>query len=219
MKPSYTEDDIQRALADVGNGRSVRKACLDWGVPRGTIQDRIKGSVSRKEASEPFQRLSPVQEQRLTDWVLVQEALGRSPTHAQIRALAGRILAARKDAIPLGKRWMAGFIRRNPILKTKRHLRIDSVRVNGATSEIIKPQFQKLEVPSVKAIKPENRWNMDEAGIMEGQGENGLVVGSVDRQKIQKKQPGSKTWTSFIKCISAAGKALRPLLMFKGKGV
>ena len=59
---------------------------------------------------------------------------------------------------------------------------------------------------------------MDEAGIMEGQGES-LVVGSVDRQKIQKKQPGSKTWTSFIECISAAGKALRPLLMFKGKGV
>ena len=110
MKPSYTEDDIQRALADVGNGRSVRKACLDWGVPRGTIQDRIKGSVSRKEASEPFQRLSPVQEQRLTDWVLVQEALGRSPTHTQIRALAGRILVTRKDTILLGKRWMAGFI-------------------------------------------------------------------------------------------------------------
>ena len=54
MKPSYIEDDIQRALVDVGNGRSVRKACLDWGVPRDTIQDRIKGSVSRKEASEPF---------------------------------------------------------------------------------------------------------------------------------------------------------------------
>jgi hypothetical protein len=51
-------------------------------------------------------------------------------------------------------------------------------------SEIIKPWFQKLEVPLVKAIKPENRWNIDKAGIIEGQGENSLVVGSVDRQKI-----------------------------------
>jgi len=114
---------------------------------------------------------------------------------------------------------MAGFLRRNPILKTKKQLRIDSVRVNGARSEIIRPWFQKLEIPAVKAIKPENRWNMDEASIMEGQGENGLVVGSVDRRQIQKKQPGSKTWTSFIKCVSAAGRALRPLLMFKGKAV
>ena len=71
MKPSYTEDDIQRALAAVANGRSVRKACLDWGVPRSTLQNRINGHVSLKEAHEPFQRLSPVQEQRLTDWVLI----------------------------------------------------------------------------------------------------------------------------------------------------
>ena len=76
---------------------------------------------------------------------------------------------------------MTGFIRRNPILKTKRHLRIDSVRVNGTMSEIIKPWFQKLEVPSVKAIKPENRWNMDKAGIIEDQGENSLVIRSIDR--------------------------------------
>ena len=51
---------------------------------------------------------------------------------------------------------MAGFIRQNPILRTKKQLRIDSVRVNGATSDIIKPWFQKLEIPAVKAIKPEN---------------------------------------------------------------
>jgi len=60
MKPSYTEDDVQRALAEVAKGRSVRKACLDWGVLRGTLQDRINGRVSLKEAHEPFQRLSPV---------------------------------------------------------------------------------------------------------------------------------------------------------------
>ena len=60
---------------------------------------------------------------------------------------------------------------------------------------------------------------MDEAGIMEGQGENGLVVGSVDRRFIQKKQPGSKAWTSFIECISATGIRLHPLVMFKGKSV
>jgi hypothetical protein len=219
MKPSYTEDDVQRALKEVAEGKSVRKAHLDWGVPRSTLQDRIYGRVPQKEAQEPYQRLSPVQEQRLANWVLIQEALGQGPTHAQIRAFAGRILAAKRDATPLGKRWMAGFIRRNPILKTKKQFQIDSARVNGATSDILKAWFQKLEVPIIKAIKAENRWNMDEAGIMEGQGENGLVVGSIHKRFIQKKQPGSKAWTSFIECISATGVALHPLVMFKGKSV
>jgi hypothetical protein len=58
---------------------------------------------------------------------------------------------------------------------------------------------------------------MDEARIIEGQGENRLVVGSVQKRVIQKKQPSSKAWTSFIKYISSTGVALHPLVMFKGK--
>ena len=69
----------------------MRKASLDWGPPRGTLEGRIKGHVSRSEGAAPLQRLSPIQEQRLTDWVLVQESLGLSPTHMQTRVFAGRI--------------------------------------------------------------------------------------------------------------------------------
>jgi 4-hydroxybenzoate polyprenyltransferase len=114
---------------------------------------------------------------------------------------------------------MTGFLRRNPVLKTKKQFRIDSACVNGATSDILKAWFQKLEILAIKAIKPENRWNMDEAGIMEGQGLNGLVVGSAQKRFIQKKQPGSRAWTSFIECISATGRALLLLVIFKGKSV
>jgi hypothetical protein len=60
---------------------------------------------------------------------------------------------------------------------------------------------------------------MNEAGIMEGMGDNGLVVGSVHKRFIQKKTPGSRAWTSFIECISAVGKSTKPLLIYKGKSV
>jgi 4-hydroxybenzoate polyprenyltransferase len=61
---------------------------------------------------------------------------------------------------------------------------------------------------------------MDEAGIMEGFGENGLVVRSLERRSIKKKkEPGSRAWTSFVECISATGHALEPLIIFKGKSV
>jgi hypothetical protein len=83
-------------------------------------------------------------------------------------------------------------LKRYPILRTKKQLQIDSIRVNGAITEIIKKWFQYLKLPRIKTIKPENRWNMDKAGIMEGMGDNGLVVGSIYRRFIQKKIPGSK---------------------------
>ena len=82
----------------------MRKASLEWGPPRSTLMDRINGRLSYSEAKAPFQRLLPVQEQCLTDWVLVQESLGLSLTHAQIRAFAGRILVTRHDRLLLGKR-------------------------------------------------------------------------------------------------------------------
>jgi 4-hydroxybenzoate polyprenyltransferase len=102
---------------------------------------------------------------------------------------------------------------------TKRARNIDSVRVNGATTSVIKDWFPRLAIPTISSIKPENRWNMDESGIIEGFGANGLVVGSSKRRSIQKKQPSTRAWTSFIKCISATRKALSPLVIFKGKSV
>jgi hypothetical protein len=52
---------------------------------------------------------------------------------------------------------MASFLRRNPILKTKKQFKIDFACVNSATSDILKDWFQKLEVPAIKAIKAKNR--------------------------------------------------------------
>lgn len=49
-----------------------------------------------------------------------------------------------------------------------------------------------MALPRIKAVKPENRWNMDEAGIMEGMRDNNLVVRSAQKRFIQKKHPGSK---------------------------
>ena len=60
---------------------------------------------------------------------------------------------------------------------------------------------------------------MDEAGLLEGAGSNGLVLGGSEKRSVRKKQPGSRAWTSFIECISAQGHALPPLVIFKGKTV
>ena len=78
---------------------------------------------------------------------------------------------------------MEGFLRRNPILRPKRARNIDSRRVNGTTTSVIKSWFQLL---FISTINPENRRNMDESGIKEGFGANGLVVGSSERRSIQK---------------------------------
>src|SRR5208337_4543828 len=103
----------------------------------------------------------------------------------QLRIFAERILAIRGDLKPLGKRWVQAFLKRNPGIKVQRKHTIDSRRVNGASTEIIRNWWVRLLIPEILAIKPENRWNADEAGIMEGQGDNGLVLGYEGRRSLQ----------------------------------
>jgi hypothetical protein len=219
IMPRYAKSDLLAALHDIQNGKSLRLASREWGIPLTTLYNRNHSSSSHTFAAEIQQRLSKLQEEHLTAWVLAQEALGMPLTYGQIRDFAKRVLDIKGDYEQLGKRWIVGFLRRNPILRTKRARTIDSVRVNGATTAIIKGWFPRLSIPAILAIKPENRWNMDESSIMEGLGVNGLVVRSTQKRSIQKKQPGSRAWTSFVECISATSNALPPLVIFKGKTV
>ena len=54
---------------------------------------------------------------------------------------------------------------------------------------------------------------------MEGYSLNGLVVGHAEKRKVQGKQPGSRTWTTIIECISATGASTLPTVIYKGKDV
>jgi Tc5 transposase DNA-binding domain len=157
------------------------------GSPFSTLRDRLKDTENHSLAAESQQKLSKAQEDHLANWVLTQEALRVPLTHAQIKEFAQRLLVLKGDDKMLGKRWIQAFLRRNPILKTKRFRNIDSQRVNGATTPIIKSWFQLLLLPQIQAIKPEHRYNIDESGIIEGFGANGLVVGSSGKRTIQKK--------------------------------
>lgn len=100
----YTQDDVNSALEAIARGRSLRKASLEWGIPRATLQYRVTGTQPRSTAYSHLQRLSKVQEDHLTQWILTQAALGLPPTHEQVRSFVSRILATKGDLSPLGKR-------------------------------------------------------------------------------------------------------------------
>ena len=136
--PTYSQQQLRQALLHVQNGRSVASVSKQWSIPRSTLRGRIEGHQPRTEAYEIHQKLSKAQEDRLAEWVLTQEALGTAPTHSQIKELAQRILQARGDLPTIGKRWITRFIKRYPVLGTKRARVIDHTRVNGATTEVIR---------------------------------------------------------------------------------
>lgn len=130
---SNTEKHIIRALEDIQNGLSQRKASERWGIPRSTLRGRLNGSQNVNDANEWRKRLSNEQETHLVGWIFIQEAIGFPVTHQQVREFAERVLKASGNTQPLGKGWIEGFLYRNPKVRTKRGKTIDSKRANGAT--------------------------------------------------------------------------------------
>ncbi|KAH0491906.1 hypothetical protein TgHK011_003308 [Trichoderma gracile] len=126
------EDAISSALTDVKNGTSQRKAAKRWGVSRTTLQKRLKGSQPRCDAYENLQTLSKEQESLLVQWVQAQDKLGLPPTNDQIKDFASRVVRAGGDSQPLGKRWVDGFLRRNPGARIAKGKTIDSRHLNGS---------------------------------------------------------------------------------------
>ena len=61
----YTEEDVDSALRAVENGQSIRKAALEWGVPRSTLRNRNTGTQPWNQGFTGLQKLSPAQEDHL----------------------------------------------------------------------------------------------------------------------------------------------------------
>ncbi|KAL8323782.1 hypothetical protein RB597_008897 [Gaeumannomyces tritici] len=223
----YTEKEIEQAVAAVQDEVPIAYAARHFGIPRSTLRHRLAGRLPIRQAQELYQRVAPEQEKRLANWILLQASLGLPPTHAEVRFFAQEILRHRGDSRPLGKHWIRGFLNRYPEIRSGRGRRIESARVKGATTATIRQWWERLQIPEVAGIKPENTYNADEGGLQEGKTGNGLVLGLAEARLLQRKEPGTRTWTSFIECISATGvflPATRPdppqprLLILDGHG-
>ncbi len=135
--PSYTENALAAAINAVNIGTPFRRAAYDYGIPEATLRHRRTGRQSKIDIYTSEQKLSPIQENRLAEWIRIQDALGLGPTYAQIHIFVSRILLAGGSTAGIGKHWLKRFLQYNPSVKTLQTRRIDIAHINRATTEVI----------------------------------------------------------------------------------
>lgn len=124
----YPENNLQSAIRDVEAGVSQRKAAERWGIPRTTLRDRLSGAKTRAMEAETRQRLSRVQEARLTKWILIQDSIGFPPSHTRVKEIVQFLLCEEGDLDPVGRHWIEGFLCCNPEVRTLRGVFYASAR-------------------------------------------------------------------------------------------
>jgi Tc5 transposase DNA-binding domain len=108
-----------------------------YGVPPSTFHDRMGGKQPRRIAYEHEQRLTPIQVDFLTNWVLEQDLQGFAPPHTRLREMAARIIDQNYDTKLLGKSWVSAYLQRNPRIKSSVGRPIEAARAEGAQPEQI----------------------------------------------------------------------------------
>jgi len=56
VRLQYTEASLKDALLSIKNGMAIRRAAKDFGVPRATLFDKVKGRtmIERKIGRDPY---------------------------------------------------------------------------------------------------------------------------------------------------------------------
>lgn len=223
QKAANQEGKIILALSDLENGRvkSIRAAATLYAIPRSTLQARVDGRISRVDSRPIGHKLTQLEEDSLTQWILSMDSRGAAPRPATIREMANILLAARgiTPTPTVGINWPSSFVKRRNELQSRFSRRYDYRRALNEDPKTLRSWFITVQnVINEHGIQPEDIYNFDETGFAMGLISSQKVVTRAEyygRRSIL--QPGNREWVTAIEAICADGYSLPPCVIFKGK--
>ena len=216
---------LQRAIEAVrSNQMSIRKAADHYGVKKSTLGDHVSGKIAtgRKSGRSTVFELD-VEKQIVAKAQLVSQQ-GFGVSRKQLMRKAGQLARTMKLKTPFkkgipGQAWWDGFRQRNPELVLRKPEKLASTRARNLNKPEVDNYFKDLDNTLTELNlrdSPNAIWNMDETNSnMEH------TPAKKCSRKGVKSVPGlvsnSRESVTVVACISAAGIAMPPMNVVKGK--
>ena len=221
LMSSVFEVAIEEALEALRSGEytSIRATARAYGLIELTLRRRYHGqTTTRQIAHQPQQLLTPAQEDLTVTWMLQCKEFKHPVTYPQLREFIGLVSAQSGGPNTIGHHWIQRFLHRHPEVHCKIGVKMKHLRANATTQAVLKPWFEDLQRLIQKHdILAVDSYNADETGIALGVSRNANVLGSSSTDRTIIKSPEDREWVSIIETISALGRKLRPVVIFKGK--
>jgi hypothetical protein len=132
--------------------------------------------------------------------------------------MADKLLAER-GGIPVGQRWPSRFVSRTEEVKMAFNRAKDRQRILQEDPEIISAWFKLVRTTIEEyGVYTDDIHNFDETGFQMGViGSMKVVTGSERRTRPNLIQPGDREWVTNVQSICAAGYAIPPFIIYKGR--
>lgn len=218
--------DLAVKAMQSGNFSSVRACATFYNVPRSTLRDRLAGSQPHSLAHEKTQYLTNTEESTLVKTITRLTNTGFPASIALVRDIATEIRRSRihlsttlPPAIaPPSERWTLRFRKRHPEIKGIYTRQLENARFKAMSYDVVDTWFNAMQDVFFRhTYTPDRIFNMDESGFCVGTSATSRVLANIRDTTTFKRVPGRQEWITAIECVSASGKALPPLLIFKAE--
>jgi hypothetical protein len=226
----YSEDQLRLAIDEIRSGKiSQNAASKKYGIPKATLNNKIRNIVPLERKMGPPPILSETEERRLEDWIIAKAKLGFPMHHDEVQLAVQNILKASHrenlfhDDKP-GRKWLKLFLRRRPSI-AKRNTEIISKARAAVTEETIRDWFKNLREYLRKedleeiASDPTRIYNADETG-MQFCPKTGKLLGPKSYKDFYVVSSGPEKESMTVLCnFSAAGVIVPPMMIVPYKRV
>lgn len=169
----WSQDQLAKAKEAVNGGMSVKRAALNYGVPRTTLQDHVCGKVARSKLGPIEPVFTPEQEEELVLHLLDLESRFYGITMEDVRKLAYELAVKNKISHPFntekqmaGRDWLKGFLKRNPNLAFRKAEATSAARARAFNKPTVDAFFKMYEdVLTRMGFTADRIFNADETGI------------------------------------------------------
>ena len=219
----WNDKDMTEAMEKVKEGMKVAVAARLHGVPRRTLDDRVKGRVRHGTSSGPSTVLTKQEEDSLVSYVLYMADRGFPLTMRMVLAFAWAIAirtgkAGRFSENGPSKHWWSKFKGRHPNLTLRKVDNLERCRAEALSVEVINSYFNLLEntlTHNNLLDKPRQVYNCDETFLPLNENKD-KVVALKNTKCIYSQAMGTTEHITMLCCVSSAGATLPPMIIYPG---
>lgn len=228
VRGNWSEECLQSAMTAVKNeNMTVYKAAILYGIPRKTLERRLKKNNNKKGPMGPSSIFGSENEKKIVSHIKAMQASGFPLTIDDLRRIAFQFAEQlnithrfNKATEKAGYDWVQLFMSRNPDVTLRKSEGVSFARSGAMNKPEVDAYFKLLEkVLSDNELldRPGSVFNMDETG-MQLNNRPGHVLAAKGTKAVSMATSTEKGETiTVIVCCNAEGTFLPPACIMKGK--